>query len=147
MSVDTKFKLEDNLKKWVGYKAVTINQGNSVRCLAFVDYGSKDRSKADGPDLVKQDWEIYYDVTDDGKLHEKFNVKTPKDRPEYGDFPEIREPFKTHSFAKVTQIRMDRILEPEAKFLSARMVKTVSAEVIKDIVKKHLPGQTHPSEL
>ena len=40
MSVDTKFDLKDNMKKWVGYKAITINNADGVRCLAFVDYGS-----------------------------------------------------------------------------------------------------------
>jgi hypothetical protein len=78
MSVDTKFELKDNISKWVGYKAVTINQGDSVRCLAFVDYGSEDRKKEDGPDVENQHWKIYYDVLDDGKLHKKYKIKSPK---------------------------------------------------------------------
>jgi hypothetical protein len=134
MTVGTKFKLGENLKKWVGYKAVTINQGNIVRCLAFVDYGSQGKSKEEGPDPSLQNWKIYYDVTDDGKLHEKHNIKTPKDRPEYKNYKDVREPFKTHWGEKAIQFRMDRIIEPEAKFLSARRV---SAALVDDIVSKH----------
>ena len=46
--------------------------------MAFVDYGSEDTKKEDGPDLQNQHWKLYYDVTDDGKLHEKYKIKSPK---------------------------------------------------------------------
>lgn len=135
MSVDTKFELKDNISKWVGYKAVTINQGDSVRCLAFVDYGSEDRKKEDGPDLENQHWKIYYDVTDDGKLHKKYEIKSPKGK-KYPEEKEVPNPYKTHFKDKVTQFRMDRIVQPEAKFLS---VRRVSAAFVDDILSKFLP--------
>jgi hypothetical protein len=135
MSVDTKFELKDNMRKWVGYKAVTINQGDGVRCLAFVDYGSEDRKKADGPDLQNQNWKLYYDVTDDGKLHEKYKIKSPKNK-KYPKGEGVPNPYQTHFKDKVTQFRMDRIVQPEAKFLSARRV---SANLADDIVSKYSP--------
>ena len=134
MSVDTKFELKDNISKWVGYKAVTINQGDNVRCLAFVDYGSEDRKKEDGPDLENQHWKIYYDVTDDGKLHKKYKIKSPKGK-KYPEEKEVPNPYKTHFKDKVTQFRMDRIVQPEAKFLS---VRRVSAAFVDDILSKFL---------
>jgi hypothetical protein len=143
MSVDPKFKLKDNLRKWVGYKAVTINQRDAVRCLALVDYGSEVRNKKeDGPDLEKQDWRIYYDVTDDGKLHEKFEISNEK---EYKADEQIRNPFKTHFTNKVTQFRMDRIVEPEAKFLSARRISVESID-IDEIIKLYLPKKNEKPE-
>lgn len=134
MSVDTKFELKDFIGKWVGYKAVTINQGDDVRCLAFVDYGSEDRKREDGPDLERQNWKIYYDVTDDGELDKKYEIKSPKGK-NYPNEEGVPEPYKTHFKDKVTQFRMDRIVKPEAKFLSAR---SVSAVLIDDVVSKHL---------
>ncbi|HKQ22778.1 MAG TPA: hypothetical protein VJS91_12105 [Nitrososphaeraceae archaeon] len=132
MSVDTIFELKDNMSKWVGYKAVTINQEDGgVRCLAFVDYGSEDREKNDGPDLENQKWKLYFDVTDDGELHKKYKIKSPKGK-NYPDEKEVSDPYKTHFKDKVTQFRMDRIVQPEAKFLS---VRSISTSTIDDILK------------
>lgn len=131
MNVDTKFNLKDNMAKWVGYKAVALNQGDTVRCLAFVDYGSEGMSKQVGPDLKQQNWKLYYDVTDDGKLDEKYDIDKKDD---YKKDKKIREPFKTHWGEKAIQFRMDRILIPEAKFLSARRV-SVTTGSIDDVVK------------
>jgi hypothetical protein len=103
--------------------------------LALVDYGSEDRSKEDRPDLEKQDWKIYYDVTDDGRLDEKFEISNEK---KYKNDEQIRNPFKTHFTDKVTQFRMDRIIKPEAKFLSARRVSVESVD-IDEIIKLYLP--------
>lgn len=137
MEVKHKSELKDNLKKWVGYKAVTINQRDTVRCLALVDYGSEDRSKEDGPDLEKQDWKIYYDVTDDGKLDERDDIDiNNSDRIKYKKEPEVRSTWREHFHDKVTQFRMDRIIRPEAKFLSARRV---SAESMDDVIGAYLP--------
>jgi hypothetical protein len=136
MTVGTKFKLRGNLKKWVGYKAVSINEGNSVRCLAFVDYGSEGTSKENGPDLSLQKWKLYYDVTDDGKLADKFEIDHEQ---EYKAKSDVREPFTKHhpeDVAKKTiQFRMDRIVEPVAKFLSARRLLTTSN--VNDIIKNY----------
>jgi hypothetical protein len=131
MNVVSKFNLDDNLRKWVGFKAVAINQGNLVRCLSLIDYGSEGRSKEDGPDLNLQNWKVYYDVSDDGKLHERYDISNESDYK-----GEVRKPWKRHFAAKLTQFRMDRIVGPEARFLSARRV-AVSAESIDDIVNAH----------
>ena len=133
MSVDTKFALKDNVMKWVGYKAVTINQVDGVRCLAFVDYGSEVRKKEEGPELENQQWKLYFDVTDDGKLHKKYEIKSPKGK-KYQDEKRVSEPYKTHFKDLVTQFRMDRIVQPEAKFLS---IRSISAGLIDDILKKY----------
>ena len=100
---------KNNLRKWVGYKAITINKDNGVRCLAYLDYGSENEDERRGPDPVKQDWKLYYDVFDDGNLTD--------------DFEDEREPpFRLHHGEKKTQFRMDRIVNPRAKFLSVREV-------------------------
>lgn len=127
-----KFDLKNNLKKWVGYKAVTITQGETVRCIALIDYGSENRSKEDGPDLTLQNWKVYYDITDDGKLvDQKFHLNID---PKFKD--DVKKPWKTHFGVKLIQFRMDRIVEPEAKFLSARRVAVTTAS-IDSIVNTH----------
>lgn len=132
MSVNTKFDLKNNMKKWVGYKAVTINDDDGVRCLAFVDYGSEDRKKEDGPELESQQWKLYFDVTDNGKLHQKYKIKSPNGKT-YQNEKAVSEPFKTHFKDLVTQFRMDRIVQPEAKFLS---IRSISVGPIGEILKK-----------
>lgn len=133
MSVDTMFELKDNMKKWVGYKAVTINQGDNVRCLAFVDYGSEERKMAEGPDLGNQHWKLYFDVIDDGKLDEKYKIKSPNGK-KYPKEKGVPDPYKTHFKDKVTQFRMDRIVRPEARFLSVREITTLDIE---DVLGKY----------
>jgi hypothetical protein len=129
MNVVSKFDLKNNLKKWVGYKAVTITQGETVRCIALIDYGSENRGKEEGPDLTLQNWKVYYDITDDGKLDQKFGLSIG------GEFKgEVKKPWKSHFGVKLIQFRMDRIVGPEARFLSARRI---SAALVDDIVNAH----------
>jgi hypothetical protein len=108
-----KFSLPSLMKKWVGFKVLTINQGSGVRCLAFADFGSQNRSKEEGPDPSLQNWKLYYDLFDDGNMDnipgERFDDNT-------------RPPFIRHHGNKTTQFRMDRILKPEGKFLNVRSV-------------------------
>jgi len=141
MTVPTNFKLKQSIGKWVGYKVVTVNQDNGVRCVAFVDYGSYDRSKEEGPDLDAQDWVIYYDIFDDGKLDERNDIiMNENDRDKYKHKQKVRKAWREHNGHQVTQFRMDRIVKPEAKFLSARRI---SGESVEDILEHHLP---HPNE-
>jgi len=67
-------------------------------------------------------------------LDKKYEIKSPKGK-NYPNEEGVPEPYKTHFKDKVTQFRMDRIVKPEAKFLSAR---SVSAVLIDDVVSKHL---------
>lgn len=137
MTVPTKFELKYNLGKWVGYKAVTINQNDAVRCIAFVDYGSEKNSKDEGPDPNLQNWKVYYDITDDGKLDERDDIDmNSDDKNKYKDKKEVRECWRQHFKDQVTQFRMDRIVEPEARFLS---VRRISAESVDDRMSAHLP--------
>lgn len=137
MTVGPKFVLKYNLDKWVGYKVVTINREEGVRCLAFIDYGSEDRSKDEGPDVNMQKWKIYYDITDDGRLDESDNIKmNDKDRKKYKKESDVRKAWREHSQAKLTQFRMDRIVSPEARYLSARRI---SAESVDNIIGTYLP--------
>jgi hypothetical protein len=130
MTISPRFELPSNLKKWVGYKAVTINQGNGVRCLAFVDYGSENRTKEEGPDLANQKWKIYYDVFDDGRLDERFEISN-ENKYKTSKNGEVRKAWKTHHGDEVTQFRIDRIIKPEARFLS---VREVSPQTVDEIV-------------
>jgi hypothetical protein len=133
MNVVPKFDLKNNLQKWVGYKVitmtVTINQKEFVRCMALVDYGSEDVEQDDGPNLDNQQWKVYYDVTDDGELDEKFDISNKKDYK-----GEVKKPWKQHFGNQLTQFRMDRIVNPEARFLSVRRI-AASADSIDTILK------------
>jgi len=133
MNVVPAFDLKNNLKKWVGYKAVTITQGDTVRCIALIDYGSENRSIGEGPDPNLQIWKVYYDVTDDGNLDEKYDIS---DEENYKG--EVKKPWKSHFGDKRTQYRMDRIVEPEARFLSARRVAVTTGSIY-DILNPYLP--------
>lgn len=140
MTVPTNFKLKTNKEKWVGYKVVTANQENGVRCIAFIDYGSYNRSKEEGPDLGLQRWRIYYDILDDGKLDQRNDIDMD-DRNKYKDNEEVRKAWRDHNGHRVTQFRMDRIVKPEAKFLSARRI---SAESIDEILTHYLTNANEP---
>lgn len=121
MNIPSKFDLRNSIGIWVGYKAITvtvrIGQKEFVRCVALIDYGSENRDKGQGPDLDNQQWKVYYDVTDDGKLDEIFEISNKDDYK--GD---VKKPFKKHFGNKLTQFRMDRIVDPQARFLSARRI-------------------------
>lgn len=123
--VPTKFSLLPIMRKWVGFKVVTINQDDGVRCLAFVDFGSQNRTKEEGPDSTLQNWKLYYDIFDDGNLD---NI--PGDR--FDD--DTRPPFVRHHGNKTTQFRMDRILSPEAKGLTVRSIIGNNREDIDRII-------------
>ena len=123
--VPTKFSLPSIMRKWVGIKVVTINQENGVRCLAFADFGSQNRSKEQGPDVSLQSWKLYYDIFDDGDLD---NI--PGDRFDN----DTRSPFRRHHGNKTTQFRMDRILRPDAKYLTARGINGGNRDNIDRIV-------------
>jgi hypothetical protein len=94
-----------------------------------VDYGSEDRSKDEGPDLTRQKWKIYYDVTDDGHLDKKYKISNKKNYK-----GEVSKPWKTHFEDKIIQFRMDRIVKPVAKFMSAR---SISADSVDEIIDSH----------
>ena len=55
-------------------------------------------------------------------------------RKKYQDEKRVSEPYKTHFKDLVTQFRMDRIVQPEAKFLS---IRSISVGLIDDILKKY----------
>jgi hypothetical protein len=128
MTIAPRLNLLSNLDKWVGYKAATFNQGNGVHCLAFVDYGSRNRTKEEGPDLASQNWKLYYEVFDDGRLDERFEITHEE---EYREDEVVRSAWRSHHGEQVTQFRIDRIIRPEAKFLS---VREVSPETIEGIL-------------
>jgi hypothetical protein len=142
MTVPTNFKLKTNIGKWVGYKVVTVNQENGVRCIALIDYGSYNRSMEEGPALGLQRWRIYYDVLDDGKLDQRNDIiMSERDRDKYKDEDEVRKAWREHNGHRLTQFRMDRIVKPEAKFLSARRI---SAESVDDILGRLLHNPNEP---
>jgi hypothetical protein len=72
-----------------------------------------------------QNWKLYYDIFDDGDLD---NI--PGDR--FDD--DTKDPFRLHHGDKITQFRMDRILRPEGKFLSARSIIRGNREEIDQLV-------------
>lgn len=48
------------LKKWVGFKTVTINENDGVRCEAYIDYGGI----IDGQPANQ--WQKWYSILDIG---------------------------------------------------------------------------------
>ena len=74
---------------------------------------------------------MYFDVTDNGKLHKIYEIKGPKGKI-YQKEKDASEPFKTHFKDLVTQFRMDRIVRPDAKFLSIRSISVgPTGEILK----------------
>jgi len=101
---EKRFKLPPILGKWFGFKAVTINEDNGVRCEAYLDMdGLVDNN------LPANNWKLWYSVLDDGNLFSK-DAGT-------------QEPFFSHHGKRRTFFRIDRVHhDPEHKFLSARSI-------------------------
>ena len=100
---DKKFELPPILGKWFGFKAVTINEDNGVRCEAYLDTdGLVDNS------IPANNWKLWYSVLDDGSLFSK---------------EDTREPFLEHHGKRRTFFRIDRVdHDPEHRFLSVRAI-------------------------
>jgi hypothetical protein len=64
-----------------------------------------------------------------------------RDRDKYKDEDEVRKAWREHNGHRLTQFRMDRIVIPEAKFLSARRI---SAESVDDILGRLLHNPNEP---
>ena len=101
---DKRFDLPPILGKWVGFKAVTINEDIGVRCEAYLDLdGLIDNNSP------ANNWKLWYSVLDDGNLFSKDDG--------------TREPFFSHYGKRRTFFRIDRVdHDPEHKFLSVRSV-------------------------
>jgi hypothetical protein len=90
--------------KWVGFKAVTINENNGVRCEAYIDYGGIINGQA------ANQWQKWYSVLDTGQFGHPAKPKT---------IP----PFRT-SNGKLIQFRLDNAdIDTKSKFASAREVQ------------------------
>jgi len=100
---DKRFDLPLILGKWFGFKAVTINEDNGVRCEAYLDTdGLIDNS------IPANNWKLWYSVLDDGSLFSK---------------EDTREPFLEHHGKRRTFFRIDRVdHDPEHRFLSVRAI-------------------------
>ena len=101
---EKRFKLPPILGKWFGFKAVTINEDNGVRCEAYMDMdGLIDNNSP------ANNWKLWYSVLDDGNLFSKDDG--------------TRKPFFSHYGKRRTFFRIDRVNhDPEHKFLSVRSV-------------------------
>jgi hypothetical protein len=116
------FILKNLLQRWVGFKAITVNQDNGVRCLAFLDDAGINENGQPA-----NEWKLWFDVFDDTENIIKFepNIKNTK----------AKEPFIKHHGTKKTLFRMDRIENPEAKFMSVREISTGNKQSIDEVVK------------
>ena len=101
---DKRFKLPPILDKWFGFKAVTINEENGVRCEAYIDMdGLIDNN------VPANNWKLWYSVLDDGSLFSKDEG--------------TRQSFFSHFGKRRTFFRIDRVdHDPEHKFLSVRSI-------------------------
>jgi hypothetical protein len=101
---DKRFDLPPILGKWVGFKAVTINEDNGVRCEAYLDMdGLIDNNSP------ANNWKLWYSVLDDGSLFSKDDG--------------TRQPFLSHYGKRRSFFRIDRLHhDPEHKFLSFRSI-------------------------
>ena len=85
---EKRFELPPILGKWFGFKAVTVNENNGVRCEAYLDTnGLIDNS------IPANDWKLWYSVLDDGNLFSENKT---------------REPFLEHYGKRRTFFRIDR---------------------------------------
>ena len=101
---DKRFELPPILGRWLGFKAVTINEDNGVRCEAYLDMdGLIDNNSP------ANNWKLWYSVLDDGSLFSKDDG--------------TRQPFFSHFGKRRTFFRIDRVdHDPEHKFLSVRSI-------------------------
>jgi hypothetical protein len=103
---DKRFNLPPILGRWLGFKAVTINEDNGVKCEAYLDMdGLIDNN------TPANNWKLWYSVLDDGSLFSKDDG--------------TRQPFFSHFGRKRTFFRIDRVdHDPEHKFLSVRSISS-----------------------
>jgi hypothetical protein len=104
-TVDASFKAKNWVGRWVGFKGITINEGNnSVRCEAYIDYGGvKDGKPAN-------QWKKWYSVLDTGQFGED-------------DKPGTKPPY-TEGHGTLVQFRMDNAPDnTEMKFASVRQIR------------------------
>lgn len=90
--------------KWVGFKTVTINENDGVRCEAYIDYGNIT------DDRPTNQWQRWYSILDTGQ---------------FGDprKPETISPFRTAN-GKVTQFRLDNADRgTKSRFASVREIR------------------------
>jgi hypothetical protein len=105
-TVPTDFNDQDwvDPNKWVGFKAVTINENTGVRCEAYIDYGGIING------VPTNRWQKWYSILDTGQYggHSK---------------PKTIPPFKTAN-GNVTQFRMDNADRgTKSRFASVREVQ------------------------
>ncbi len=106
-TVPTEFEAQNwvNPNNWVGFKAVTINEGNGVRCEAYIDYGGI----IDG--RPANQWRKWYSILDAGQFGGPSK-------------PNTIPPFRTTN-GNVTQFRMDNAdRDTKARFASVREIKS-----------------------
>lgn len=88
--------------KWVGFKTVTINEGNGVLCESYIDYGGIINGKP------ANQWKKWYSVLDNGNVFTDDNHRPPY----------------TRSNGNAIQFRMDNAdRDTNARFASVREVK------------------------
>ena len=104
---DKRFELPPILGKWFGFKAVTINENNGVRCEAYLDTNGL----VDSDKTPANNWKLWYSVLDDGSLFSKDDG--------------TQQPFFSHYGKRRTFFRIDRVdHDPEHKFLSVRSIRS-----------------------
>ncbi len=105
-TVPTDFNAQDwvDPNKWVGFKAVTVNENDGVRCEAYIDYGGIINGRP------ANRWQKWYSILDAGQYG---GPSKPKTIP----------PFKTAN-GTVTQFRMDNADRgAKSRFASVREVQ------------------------
>ena len=116
---EKRFTLPKLLGKWYGFKAVTINEDNGVRCEAYVDIDGLQEANKDKP---SNNWKLWYSIVDNGNLFSKSD--------------ETKSPFFTHHGKRRTFFRLDRVdHDPEHKFLSVRAISREKTAYGKEIAK------------
>jgi hypothetical protein len=101
---EKRFELPSILGMWLGFKAVTINEDNGVKCEAYLDTGGLLDNNTPA-----NNWRLWYSVLDDGNLFSKDNG--------------TRGPFFSHHGKRRSFFRIDRVHhDPEHKFLSFRSI-------------------------
>lgn len=101
--VNASFTASNWVGRWVGFKGITVNEGNnSVRCDAYIDYGGI----RDGRPANR--WKKWYSVLDRGQ---------------FGDDNHTRSPF-TEGHGNYIEFRMDNAPNnTEMKFASVRQIQ------------------------
>jgi hypothetical protein len=90
--------------KWVGFKAITINEKNGVRCEAYIDYGGIINNRP------ANQWKKWYSILDMGQFGEPTK-------------PQTIPPFRTTN-GNVIQFRMDNAdIGTQSRFASVREIQ------------------------